>query len=30
LNVRNVPGTGCVFTIDMPRHLDPDARADDA
>jgi signal transduction histidine kinase len=23
LSVRNVPGTGCVFTIDLPRHLDP-------
>jgi signal transduction histidine kinase len=21
LNARNVPGTGCVFTIDLPRHL---------
>ena len=20
LRVRNVPGTGCVFTIDLPRH----------
>jgi len=20
LSVRNVPGTGCVFTIDLPRH----------
>ena len=23
LTVRDVPGTGCVFTIDLPRHLDP-------
>lgn len=23
LRVRNLPGTGCVFTIDMPRHVDP-------
>ena len=22
LSVRDVPGTGCVFTIDLPRHLD--------
>lgn len=21
LNVRNIPGSGCVFTIDLPRHL---------
>lgn len=20
LNVRNAPGSGCVFTIDLPRH----------
>lgn len=25
LSVRNVPGTGCVFTINLPRHLDPEA-----
>jgi signal transduction histidine kinase len=25
LSVRNVPGTGCVFTIDLPRHLLPRA-----
>ena len=24
LSVRDVPGTGCVFTIDLPRHLVPD------
>lgn len=24
LSVRDVPGTGCVFTIDLPRYLDPD------
>lgn len=23
LSVRNMPGTGCVFTIDLPRHLQP-------
>jgi signal transduction histidine kinase len=28
LSVRDVPGTGCVFTIDLPRHLDPESRAD--
>jgi signal transduction histidine kinase len=28
LTVRDVPGTGCVFTIEMPRHLDPTTRAD--
>jgi signal transduction histidine kinase len=28
LNVRNVAGTGCVFTIDLPRHLDAEAGAD--
>lgn len=28
LTVRDVPGTGCVFTIDLPRHLDPEAPAD--
>ena len=27
LRVRDVPGTGCVFTIDLPRHLHVDARA---
>jgi signal transduction histidine kinase len=26
LSVRNLPGTGCVFTIDLPRHLDPTPR----
>jgi signal transduction histidine kinase len=25
LSVRNVPGSGCVFTIDLPRHLLPQA-----
>jgi hypothetical protein len=25
LSVRNVPGAGCVFTIDLPRHALPDA-----
>lgn len=25
LSVRNILGTGCVFTIDLPRHLQPDA-----
>ena len=25
LRVRDVPGTGCVFTIDLPRHLIPSA-----
>lgn len=25
LSVRDVPGTGCVFTIDLPRHLNPEA-----
>jgi signal transduction histidine kinase len=25
LSVRNVPGSGCVFTIDLPRHLLPDS-----
>ncbi len=25
LSVRNIAGTGCVFTIDLPRHLQPDA-----
>lgn len=29
LSVRDVPGTGCVFTIDLPRYLDPTARADE-
>jgi signal transduction histidine kinase len=28
LSVRDVPGTGCVFTIDLPRHLDPETRPD--
>jgi signal transduction histidine kinase len=28
LSVRDVPGTGCVFTIDLPRHLDPEPRPD--
>ena len=23
LRVRDVPGTGCVFTIDLPRHIQP-------
>jgi signal transduction histidine kinase len=23
LRVRNIPGTGCVFTIDLPRHILP-------
>lgn len=27
LSVRNAPGTGCVFTIDLPRHLQPQAEA---
>lgn len=27
LSVRDVPGIGCVFKIDLPRHLDPKARA---
>lgn len=30
LGVRDVPGTGCVFTIELPRHLDPAACADQA
>lgn len=25
LSVRNVPGSGCVFTIDLPRHTLPDS-----
>ncbi|MEO6066088.1 MAG: HAMP domain-containing sensor histidine kinase [Lysobacterales bacterium] len=25
LSVRDIPGTGCVFTIDLPRHLQPQA-----
>jgi signal transduction histidine kinase len=29
LSVRDVPGAGCVFTIDLPRHLDPSPRVDD-
>ena len=31
LSVRDLPGTGCVFTIDLPRHLEPEApaKADD-
>lgn len=28
LTVRNVPGTGCVFMIDLPRYLDPAAAVD--
>jgi len=27
LSVRNMPGTGCVFTIDLPRHLQPQLEA---
>ena len=27
LRVRDVPGTGCVFTIDLPRHAMPDPEA---
>lgn len=27
LSVRNIPGTGCVFTIDLPRHLQPQVEA---
>lgn len=27
LRVRNIPGSGCVFTIDLPRHLEPEAEA---
>ncbi|MEO8603872.1 MAG: HAMP domain-containing sensor histidine kinase [bacterium] len=27
LSVRDLPGAGCVFTIDLPRHLLPDAAA---
>lgn len=27
LSVRNMSGTGCVFTIDLPRHLQPQADA---
>lgn len=29
LSVRDVPGTGCVFTIDLPRHLDTVFGADE-
>jgi signal transduction histidine kinase len=29
VSVRDVPGTGCVFTIDLPRHMDPANRLDD-
>jgi signal transduction histidine kinase len=25
LSVRNVPGSGCVFTIDLPRHVLPES-----
>ncbi len=28
LRVRDVPGTGCVFTMDLPRHLVPEPSAD--
>ena len=28
LRVRDVPGTGCIFTIDVPRHLVPNASTD--
>lgn len=28
LSVRDVPGTGCVFTIDLPRHLLPEPSTD--
>ena len=28
LSVRDVPGTGCVFTIELPRYLDPTAARD--
>jgi C4-dicarboxylate-specific signal transduction histidine kinase len=24
LRVRNIPGTGCLFTIDLPRHAMPE------
>jgi signal transduction histidine kinase len=27
LSVRDVPGSGCIFTIDLPRHLLPKASA---
>jgi signal transduction histidine kinase len=27
LSVRNMPGRGCVFTVDLPRHLDPSPAA---
>jgi signal transduction histidine kinase len=27
LSVRNMPGSGCVFTIDLPRHLMPEAES---
>ena len=27
LTVRNIPGEGCVFTIDLPRYVDPDPAA---
>lgn len=30
LGVRDVPGTGCVFTIDLPRHLQPPTATIDA
>lgn len=28
LSVRDIPGTGCVFTIDLPRHTMPDQNVD--
>lgn len=30
LSVRNKPGSGCVFTIDLPRHVPPKAATSDA
>ncbi len=29
LTVRDVPGTGCVFTIDLPRHIVPQTASDE-
>ncbi|MEP6634585.1 MAG: HAMP domain-containing sensor histidine kinase, partial [Luteimonas sp.] len=28
LRVRDVPGSGCIFTIDLPRHLLPDVSSE--
>lgn len=28
LSVRDVPGRGCVFTVDLPRHMDPASEAE--